>query len=100
VANNHFAAAPVAVYGGVLIMCSLAFLLLSYILASHSGKNSELAQALGKDWKGKASLAIYIVAVMVAFISPLLSCALYVVVACVWFIPDKRMERKVMHREE
>jgi TMEM175 potassium channel family protein len=58
-ANNHFAAAPVAVYGGVLIMCSFAYVLLAYILASHCGKNSELATALGKDWKGKASVAIY-----------------------------------------
>ena len=98
-ANNHFAAAPVAVYGGVLIMCSLAFLLLTYILASHCGKNSELAQALGRDWKGKASVAIYLAAIIVAFVAPALSCTLYVVVACIWFIPDKRMEKKVIYRD-
>jgi len=94
-ANNHFAAAPVAVYGGVLIMCSFAYVLLAYILARHCGKNSELAKALGKDWKGKASVVIYMAAIIVAFIAPVLSCALYVVVACIWFIPDKRMEKNV-----
>jgi uncharacterized membrane protein len=97
-ANNHFAAVPVAVYGGVLFMAGLAYLLLAYLLARHCGKNSELAQALGKDWKGKASVAIYMAAIIVAFIAPVLSCALYVVVACIWFIPDKRIEKKVFHK--
>ena len=99
-ANNHFAAAPVAVYGLVLMMCGLAYTLLANILASHCGKNSELAQALGKDWKGKASVGIYIIAIAVAFRVPAVSCALYVLVACIWFIPDRRIEKKVLHRTE
>ena len=99
-ANNNFASAPVATYGFVLIMCGLAYTLLAGILASHCGKNSELAQALGKDWKGKLSLVIYAVAVMIAFFSPLLSCVLYGVVACMWFIPDRRIEKKVIQRTE
>jgi len=97
-ANNHFAAAPVAVYGFVLMMCGLAYTLLAGILASHCGKNSELAQAFGKDWKGKASVGVYIVAIAVAFWMPVISCALYILVACIWFIPDRRIEKKVIHR--
>ena len=96
-ADNHFATVPVAVYGFLLMMCGLSYLLLARILASHCGKNSELAQAIGKDWKGKLSIVIYAVAVVVAFILPLASCALYVVVACMWFIPDTRIEKKVIH---
>lgn len=98
-ANNHFAAIPVAVYGFILIMCAVSYTLLAYILASHCGKNSELAQALGRDWKGKSSLAIYVIAVASAFWYPVGACALYVLVACIWFIPDRRMEKKVIHRE-
>ena len=98
-ANNHFAAIPVAVYGFILIMCAVSYTLLAYILASHCGKNSELAQALGRDWKGKSSLAIYVIAVASAFWYPFVACALYVLVACIWFIPDRRMEKKVIHRE-
>jgi uncharacterized membrane protein len=93
-ANNHFASGPVAVYGLVLMMCGLAYTLLANILASHCGKNSQLAQALGKDWKGKASVGIDVIAIAVAFWAPLVSCALYVLVACIWFIPDRRIEKK------
>lgn len=98
-ANNHFAAGPVAVYGMVLLMSSLAYALLIYILARHCGKNSELAQAIGKDWKGKASTAIYIVAVAISHWAPTVSCILYVLVACIWFIPDRRIEKKVIKAE-
>ncbi len=94
-ANNHFASVPVAVYGGILIMCGASYALLSGILISHCGKNSELAQAIGKDWKGKLSVVIYAAAVAIAFKLPLVSCALYVVVACMWFIPDRRIEKVV-----
>ena len=97
-ANNQFAAKPVAVYGIILIMCGLAYTILAYILASHCGKNSELAQALGRDWKGKLSIVIYIIGVVTALWYPRAACALYVLVACVWFIPDWRMEKKIIQR--
>ena len=58
-ANNHFAGVPVAVYGAILLMCAVSYILLAYVLASHCGKNSDLAQALGRDWKGKLSIATY-----------------------------------------
>ena len=99
-ANNHFAAAPVAVYGFVLMMCGLSYTLLANILASHCGENSELAKALGKDWKGKVSVAIYVIAIAVAFWMPAISCALYILVACIWIIPDRRIEKKVLHRTD
>jgi uncharacterized membrane protein len=98
-ANNHFAAVPVAVYGFILIMCAVSYILLANILVKHSGKNSELAQAFGKDWKGKLSLATYIIGAIVAFWFPLAACALYVLVSCIWFIPDKRIEKRVLKSE-
>lgn len=98
-ANNHFAAMPVAVYGLLLIMCGISYLILAQILASHCGKNSELAQALGRDWKGKLSIVIYLAGVISAFWYPQVSCVLYVLVACIWFIPDRRIERKVIHKD-
>ena len=98
-ANNHFAAMPVAVYGMILIMCGVSYIVLAYILASHCGKNSELAQALGRDWKGKLSIVTYIIGVISAFWYPQVACAIYVLVACIWFIPDRRIEKKVIHKQ-
>ena len=98
-ANNHFAPVPVAVYGVILVMCAVSYIILAYILASHCGKNSELAQALGKDWKGKLSTATYIIGVIIAFWYPQVACALYALVACIWLIPDRRIEKKVINRE-
>jgi len=98
-ANNHFAAMPVAIYGLILMMCGISYIVLAYILASHCGKNSELAQALGRDWKGKLSIVIYIIGVVSALWYPMVGCALYILVSCIWFIPDRRMEKKVIHRE-
>jgi len=99
-ANNHFAAMPTAVYGVILIMCAVSYILLAYILARHCGKNSELAQILDKDWKGKLSVGIYGIGAICALWYPYVACALYVVVACIWFIPDRRIERKIIHKTE
>ena len=98
-ANNHFAPAPVAVYGAILLMCAVSYILLAYVLASHCGKNSDLAQALGRDWKGKLSTATYIIGAISALWYPYIACALYVLVACIWFIPDRRIEKKIIHRD-
>jgi uncharacterized membrane protein len=99
-AENHFSTWPVMVYGAVLIMCALSYTLLATILASHCGKNSDLAQALGKDWKGKLSIVIYATGIALAFWFPWLGCALYALVAAIWFIPDRRIERKVVDTVE
>jgi uncharacterized membrane protein len=97
-ADNHFSTWPVAVYGIILFMCGAAYTLLARILAAHCGKNSELAEALGKDWKGKLSITIYAAAIALAFVNPWISCGLYVTVAGMWFIPDKRIQQKVYKR--
>jgi len=97
-ANNRFESMPVAVYGLILMMCGIAYILLARILASHCGKNSELAQALGRDWKGKLSIVIYIIAAVSALWYPWVACSLYVLVSCIWFIPDRRIEKKVIHK--
>ncbi|MBW8860027.1 MAG: DUF1211 domain-containing protein, partial [Caulobacter sp.] len=91
--ENHFAARPVAFYGAVLFLCAVAFVLLSTLLARHEGADSQLAKAVGSDLKGKVSLAAYAAAVIVAFFSPPAAMGLYVLVAVIWFIPDRRIER-------
>ena len=91
--ENHFAALPVALYGAVLLMAGLAYFALARALAAHHGKDSKLAQALGKDTKGKASVAIYAAAVPLSFVNPWIAFAMYIVVAILWFIPDRRIER-------
>ncbi|MGR4864135.1 TMEM175 family protein [Caulobacter sp. LARHSG274] len=91
--ENHFAARPVAFYGAVLFLCAVAFVLLSTLLARHEGADSKLARAMGSDVKGKISLAIYAAAVVVAFLSPPAAMGLYVLVAVIWFVPDRRIER-------
>jgi uncharacterized membrane protein len=91
--ENHFAAVPVALYGVVLFMAACAYFILSTALARHHGKDSKIAVALGKDFKGKVSLVIYAVAIAVASFSPALSGSLYALVALMWLIPDRRMEK-------
>lgn len=93
--ENHFAQAPVALYGLVLFMNGTAYSLLSAALIKLQGKNSALAAAVGKDTKGKASVAIYLAAILLSFINPWISFAMYVAVAAMWFIPDRRIERKL-----
>jgi uncharacterized membrane protein len=86
---------PIAFYGVVLLMNALAYSLLVIILVRHEGKNSMLATALGKDRKGSISIVIYCAAIALTFFNPYISFGLYVLVACIWFIPDKRIEKKI-----
>jgi uncharacterized membrane protein len=79
--ENHFGMWPVALYGMVLIMAGVAYTLLTFSLINLQGKNSSLALAVGKDWKGKASVLIYGVGILLSFINPWLGFALYVIVA-------------------
>jgi uncharacterized membrane protein len=93
--ENHFGAWPVALYGVVLLLAACAyFLLVRSLLALHE-QDSALATALGSDFKGKASIVIYVFAIPLAFIAAGLSIALYVLVAVIWFIPDRRIERVI-----
>jgi len=97
--ENHFSKWPVVAYGVVLVMCAVAYTILAYILAKHHRKDSALAQALGRDWKGKVSLAIYVIAIAIALYNPRIALGLYATVALIWFTPDKRIEKKVQHNQ-
>jgi uncharacterized membrane protein len=97
--ENHFSRWPVALYGMALIMNALSYTLLSIVLVRQSGEHSALAEALGKDWKGKISLVIYAAGIGIAFLNSLVAVCLYAVVAIIWFIPDRRIEKKVNEGE-
>jgi len=86
---------PVAAYGVVLLMSGLAYFILSRRLIAVHGNESAFARALGADAKGIASLAMYAAAVGMAFLEPRVSCALYVAVAVMWLVPDRRFERAI-----
>jgi uncharacterized membrane protein len=93
--ENHFAQWPVILYGCILIMTGISYTILCNQLIRCAGPDSALATALGKDWKGKLSVIIYAVAILLAFITPWLAFGLYVVVGVMWFIPDRRIEKTV-----
>src|SRR5438876_254438 len=91
--ENNFAPVPVALYGVILLCAACAYWLLQRSLIKAEGKNGPLARAIGSDWKGNLSPAIYAVAIPLAFARAWISCALYVVVAIIWLCPDPRIER-------
>ena len=91
--ENQFATLPVALYGVVLLMAGLAYTLLARCLVSCRNENAALAAALGADNKGKLSLLLYAVAIGLAFVHPWLGFAVYILVALMWLIPDRRIER-------
>jgi len=90
--ENHFAPLPTAVYGAVLLMCGVAFLILQRVLVAQQPPGSPLATALGRDAKGKLSLALYAGAIPIAFVNQWISDAIYVAVALIWLVPDRRIE--------
>jgi uncharacterized membrane protein len=91
--ENHFAAVPSAFYGVVLLMAAVAYLILQQLIIESQGRDSLLQKAIGSDWKGKLSPALYVVAILTAFWSHWISQAIYVLVALFWLIPDRRIER-------
>ena len=91
--ENGFATWPVALYGAVLALAGVAYFLLTRALIALNGRESVLATAVGRDVKGWVSVGIYLVAILLAFVSAGLACALYVLVAVLWLIPDRRIER-------
>jgi uncharacterized membrane protein len=93
--ENHFATWPVALYGAILLAAAIAYYVLARSLVALHGHGSVLAGALGSDAKGKVSVLIYAVAIPLAFSQPLYSCALYVLVAVIWLVPDRRIERRI-----
>jgi uncharacterized membrane protein len=93
--ENGFAPMPMALYGGVLMMAGVAYYILTRALVRLHGKESQLAAAVGKDVKGILSVVIYAAAIPLAFVNQWIAFALYVVVALIWFIPDRRIEKRL-----
>ncbi|MEP0912519.1 TMEM175 family protein [Leptolyngbya sp. GB1-A1] len=91
--ENHFAAVPSAFYGGVLLLAAIAYFILTRILIASHGKDSPLGTAIGEDFKGKVSIVTYALAIPLSFLNSWLACLLYVLVAGMWLIPDRRIER-------
>ena len=92
--ENHFSKWPVILYGFVLLMAALAYYILAHCLITVHGKDSTLAQAIGKDKKGIISISLYLTGIGLAFINSSIGFLIYVVVAIIWFIPDRRIEKK------
>ena len=97
--ENHFAKLPAAAYGLVLLMSGVAYLILQQRIIASQGKESLLKKAVGSDWKGKLSPVLYTVAILLAFVSSWLSMAVYVFVAIMWVVPDRRIERILAEKE-
>ena len=97
--ENHFPKWPVALYGVVLLMAAVSYTMLSKTLISDHNKNKKLAQAFGKDEKGKISMVLYAAGIICCFINQYIGFALFVVVAIIWFIPDTRIEKTLINDE-
>jgi uncharacterized membrane protein len=93
--ENRFAPLPTAAYGVVLLLAGIAYLILQNTIIAHQGPNSRLAAAVGKDVKGKLSALLYAIAIPMAFVQQMISGAIYVVVALMWLIPDRRIESQL-----
>ena len=91
--ENHFQPVPSALYGGVLLMAAIAFLNLQSLIIRLEGRDSKLARAIGSDRKGKLSLLAYVIAIGLSFFKPWLAGCIYIGVALMWLVPDRRMEK-------
>jgi uncharacterized membrane protein len=90
--ENHFTAAPTVIYGLVLLMAAIAYYLLQQTIIRAQGEDSLLRKAVGRDWKGKLSPVLYLVAIMATLRSPWIAQAVYAAAALIWLIPDRRIE--------
>jgi uncharacterized membrane protein len=95
--ENHFAPAPTALYGVILLLAACAYLLLQREILLREGRDSLLATAVGKDWKGRVSPLLYALGIALAFLRPWIAGVVYGSVALMWLVPDRRIERKVAH---
>jgi len=98
-AESHFATVPTVIYGAVLGCCGVAYYLMAQCLVAYHGEKSTIAAAIGADIKGKISIVVYLVAIGLAFVSPNIAMALYVAVAMMWLVPDRRIERILIGEE-
>ena len=97
--ENHFAPAPTAAYGVILLLAAIAYLLLQQAILRQEGPDSTLAVAVGRDRKGKLSSLLYALAIPVAFLRPWMAATLYVAGAMMWLVPDRRIERSLSQAE-
>jgi len=97
--ENHFATLPAAAYGVVLLMAGIAYWILQQRIIASQGKDSLLKAAIGNDWKGKLSPILYVAGIILAFLSPWISVAIYVFVVLIWVVPDKRIERVLVGKK-
>jgi TMEM175 potassium channel family protein len=93
--ENHFAALPTAIYGLVLLCTALAYLVLEKVIIANEGPGSTLAAAVGSDAKGRISAALYATAIPLAFVNEWISDGIYVFVALMWLVPDRRIESRI-----
>jgi TMEM175 potassium channel family protein len=97
--ENHFAPAPSAIYGVVLLMAAIAYWILQQLIIASQGRDSLLKKAVRGDWKGKLSPVLYAIAIASAFLSQWISIGIYVLVALIWLVPDRRIERVLLSKE-
>jgi uncharacterized membrane protein len=97
--ENHFAQWPVILYGIDLLMCSIAYFILVKVLLKVHSTDSTFSKAIGNDRKGKISTAIYIIGIASAFIHPMIGLGSFLVVLAIWFIPDTRIEKKIVEEK-
>ena len=93
--ENDVAPLPTAIYGVVLLMAAIAYTILQSTIVAHQGPTSKLREALGSDFKGKLSIMAYVAAIPLAFVTPWIAIGLYVFVALLWLVPDRRIESKI-----
>jgi uncharacterized membrane protein len=96
IGETRFASLPVALYGAVMMLAAVAYFVLAHALIALHGRDSALAAALGRDFKGKVSIVIYLAAIPMAFVSSWIACGLFVFVTVLWLIPDRRIERALV----
>jgi uncharacterized membrane protein len=92
--ENHFEPRPVALYGVVMLMSGVGYYILTVTLIRHHGPESALREAVGKDFKGVMSVAMYAIAIALSFVNHWVALAIYWIIAVVWLIPDRRIERR------
>jgi uncharacterized membrane protein len=98
--ENHFSARPAALYGLVLLMAGVAYVILQAAILRAPGGNKVLAEAIGRDVKGKSSAVFYAVAIAASFYNAKVACGIYVFVALMWLVPDPRIEKKIVHAQK
>lgn len=96
--ENHFAAAPTALYGVIMLFAAAAYWILQHTIIARHGHDSLLAAAVGRDFKGKLSPALYLIAIAATTVAPWIAWSLYIAVALIWLIPDRRIERTLAER--